>query len=252
MNLCGALFSAQLSMLVSDGFVSYREACIVVAVAQHYAWLVSFLWMNVLAFDMSCVFADMKPSRESRSTRRLVAFALYAWGLPAVFVAVCLALAFYTDLPFSYKSKTNCWISGPLANVYYFVAPVAAAVTANAILFVRTVIALRRSLSVSSKARPERHRRSAFVIYIRLTSLMGFTWLFGFLANVEVLSFLWYPFIICNSCQGVFICASFSLTSRVRVMWRERFCVKHTRNTPGVSTSVTHATSTLHLRTTRL
>ena len=33
MNLCGALFCAQLLMLVSDGFVSYREACIVVAVS---------------------------------------------------------------------------------------------------------------------------------------------------------------------------------------------------------------------------
>ena len=31
MNLCGALFCAQLSMLVSDEFVSYREACVVVA-----------------------------------------------------------------------------------------------------------------------------------------------------------------------------------------------------------------------------
>ena len=252
MNLCGALFCAQLSMLVSDGLVSYREACVVVAVAQHYAWLVSFLWMNVLAFDVSCVFADMKLSRGTRSTRRLVAFAVYAWGLPAVFVAVCVALAFYTDLPFSYRSKKICWISGPLANVYYFIAPVAAAITANAILFVRTVIALRHSLSVSSKARPERHRRSAFVIYIRLTSLMGFTWLFGFLANVEVLSFLLYPFIICNSCQGVFICASFSLTSRVRGMWRERFCVKHTRNTSDGSTSVNHATSPPHYKTTRL
>ena len=222
MNLCVALFFAQLSFQVSDTFLSYREACAAVAAFQHYTWLVAFLWMNVLAFDISCAFSDLVSSYGVRDKTRIRVFSVYGWGLPAVFVAVCLVLDFGTKLPFSYGSETMCWIAGPRAIAYYFATPVAVVITANTVLFVRTVVALRRAMSTASIARkPVQKKRSAFVIYLRLTSLMGFTWLFGFLANIDVLSFLSYPFILCNTCQGVFICASFALTPTVRKLWKD-------------------------------
>ena len=216
MNLCGALFFAQLSFQVSDAFLPYSESCTAVAVFQHYMWLVVFLWMNVLAFDISCTFAGLKPSSSVRNESRLRAFALYAWGLPAVFVTVCLVLDLYTKLPFSYGSKNMCWIVNCRAVLYMFGTPVAAVITANAVLFVRTVVALRRAMSTASRARPPKQQRSTFVIYLRLTSLMGFVWLFGFLANVDGLGFLYYPFLLCNTSQGIFICVSFTLTPTVR------------------------------------
>ncbi|KAK2163606.1 hypothetical protein NP493_1440g00008 [Ridgeia piscesae] len=230
MNLCGALFCAQLSLQVNDHFVPCRAACVAVAVFQHYTWLVAFLWMNVLAFDVSCTFSHMKPSSGGRQTSRLRAFALYAWGLPAVFVALCLVLDLCTDLPFNYGGETMCWLAGPRSVVYYFAAPLAAILAANVMLFVRAVVALRRTTAIANRARQPRQEQSTFFVYIRLTSLMGFTWLFGFLANVDVLSFLWYPFIVCNTCQGVFICVSFTLTSTVRRLWRVRCCGDRSRS----------------------
>ena len=236
MNLCGALFFAQLSFQVSDAFLSYSEACTAVAVFQHYIWLVVFLWMNVLAFDISCTFADLKPSSNVPNASRLLAFALYAWGLPAVFVAVCLVLDLYTKLPFSYGSENMCWIVDGRAVLYVFGSPIAAVITANAVLFVRTVVALRRAMSTASRARPPKQQRSTFVIYLRLTSLMGFMWLFGFLANVDGLGFLYYPFILCNTFQGVFICVSFTLTPTVRRLWRDWRNTNRCRNTSEIST----------------
>ena len=237
MNLCVALFFAQLSFQVSDTFLSYREACAAVAAFQHYTWLVAFLWMNVLAFVISCAFSDLMPSYGVRDITRIRVFSVYAWGVPAVFVAVCLVLNFGTKLPFSYGSETMCWIAGPRAIAYYFATPVAVVITANTVLFVRTVVALRRAMSTASMARQSaQQQRSAFVIYLRLTSLMGFTWLFGFLANIDVLSFLSYPFILCNTCQGVFICASFTLRPTVRRLWRERCCTTQSKKTSEIST----------------
>ena len=221
MNLCGALFFAQLSFQMSRTFMSYREVCVAVAVFQHYTWLVAFLWMNVLAFDTSCTFADLKQSNGVHDTSRLRCFAVYAWGLPAVFIAVCLSIDFGTKLPFSYGNKMMCWISGPRAIEYYFATPLAVVITANTVLFVRTVVDLRRAMSTASRARPPKQQRRMFVIYMRLTSLMGFTWLFGYLAMIDVLRFLTYPFIVCNTCQGVFICVSFMLTPTVRRLWRD-------------------------------
>ena len=243
MNLCGALFFAQLSFQVSDAFLPYSEACTTVAVFQHYMWLVVFLWMNVLAFDISCTFADLKPSSSVPNTSRLRAFALYAWGLPAVFVGVCLVLDLYTNLPISYGSKNMCWIVDGRAVLFVFGSPVAAVITANAVLFVRTVVAIRSTLSTASRARPPKQQRSTFVIYLRLTSLMGFMWLFGFLANVDVLNFLYYPFILCNTLQGVFICVSFTLTPTVRKRWQD--LRSRNRNRKEISTSSTATPSEL-------
>ena len=131
MNLCKALFFAQLSFQMSRTFMSYREVCVAVAVFQHYTWLVSFLWMNVLAYDTSCAFVDLKQSNGVRDTSSLRCFAVYAWGLPAVFVAVCLGIDFGTKLPFSYGNKMICWISGHRAIEYYFATLLAVVITAN-------------------------------------------------------------------------------------------------------------------------
>ena len=230
MNLCLALFFAQLSFQVSNALLPYREACVAVAVVQHYTWLAAFLWMNVLAFDMSCTFADCKSFDGIRNASRLYVFVVYAWGVPAIFVAVCLVLDFCTDLPFSYGDNTMCWIVGPRAIVYYFAAPVAAVLIANVVMFVRAIVAIKRAVAAGSRARQPNEQRRTFVIYMRLSSLMGFTWLFGFLANVDVLSFLSYPYIVCNTCQGVFICVSFTLSHTVRRLWWDRCSNSNKRN----------------------
>ena len=231
MNLCVSLFFAQLSFQVSDTLVSYHEACAALAAFQHYFWLVAFMWMNVLAFDISCAFADLKPSKVYHDSTRLHFFVMYAWGVPAVFVAVCLVLDLGTNLPFSYGNSTMCWIAGLRAVVYYFATPLAIVITANAVLFVRTVLGLRRALTIASKARQPLQQRKTFAIYVRLTSLMGFTWLFGFLSNIDVLGFLSYPFILCNTCQGVFIFVSFALTPTVRRHFRDWLKAKQNRDT---------------------
>ena len=235
MNLCGALFFAQLSFEMSRTFMLYREVCVAVAVFQHYTWLVAFLWTNVLAYDTSCTFADLKQSNCVRNTCRLRCFAVCAWGLPAVFVAFCLGIDFGTKLPLSYGNKNICWISGPRAIEYYFATPLAVVIIANAVLFVRTVVALRRAVSMASRERPPKQQRKMFTIYIRLTSLMGFTWLFGYLATINVLHFLSYPFIICNTCQGVFICVYFILTPTVRRLWRDSRNATQSRSTNEMS-----------------
>ena len=41
------------------------------------------------------------------------------------------------------------------------------------------------------------------------------TWLFGFLALIGELSWAWYPFIILNSSQALWIAATFLLTKKV-------------------------------------
>ena len=49
------------------------------------------------------------------------------------------------------------------------------------------------------------HRRGGnlVVICVKMASVMGVTWIFGFAANLKALSFLWYPYVVLNSLQGM-------------------------------------------------
>ena len=220
-SLAVALLLAQLTFQLSGLSVAAGVAvCRAVGAAQHAAWLAAFCWMNVLAFDTCRTFTRALPPAGGKR-RRLAAYAAYAWGVPALVVGVCLAVDLATQLPFSYGGPRVCWISGRHAVLYAFALPIGVVIVANAGLFVRLIIALRQTLAESKRARGARSSRQDLKVYSRLTSLMGFTWLFGFLANIHSLSFLWYFFIIFNTLQGVFIFVSFVLTKRVRQLYKK-------------------------------
>ena len=54
-----------------------------------------------------------------------------------------------------------------------------------------------------------------FLLYVKLSILMGLGWLFGVLASILKSPFLWYPFIIVNSLQGTFIFVFFDMKWKV-------------------------------------
>ena len=240
-SLAVALLLAQLTFQLSGLSVAAGVAvCRAVGAAQHAAWLAAFCWMNVLAFDTCRTFTRALPPAGGKR-RRLAAYAAYAWGVPALVVGVCLAVDLATQLPFSYGGPRVCWISGRHAVLYAFALPIGVVIVANAGLFVRLIIALRQTLAESERARGARSSRQDLMVYSRLTSLMGFTWLFGFLANIHSLSFLWYFFIIFNTLQGVFIFVSFVLTKRVRQLYKKLWMPR--RKTSEADLTTTQMTS---------
>ena len=40
------------------------------------------------------------------------------------------------------------------------------------------------------------------LIYVKMASVMGVTWIFGIGADLQALSSLWYPCIVLNSLEG--------------------------------------------------
>ena len=58
-------------------------------------------------------------------------------------------------------------------------------------------------------------RRVSFLLYIKLSTLLAVTWVFGLVASIMDMPSLWYPFIILNSLQGTFIFVFFDLKWRV-------------------------------------
>lgn len=84
----------------------------------------------------------------------------------------------------------------------------------------------------------------SFYIFIssKISTLLGFTWSFGFIAGFANINILWYVFIILNSLQGFYIFLAFIANHRVYSMWMTCLChcntsgslKRHSRGTSSI------------------
>ncbi|KAJ9577975.1 hypothetical protein L9F63_025167, partial [Diploptera punctata] len=72
-----------------------------------------------------------------------------------------------------------------------------------------------------------------FYLYLKLFTIMGLTWISGFIATFTRVSFLWYPFIILNGLQGAFIFIMFDVKRNIAFMLWDKFITKHGYTPPG-------------------
>ena len=222
MNLCVSLSLAQLLFQLSPLFTKHSVVCSVMAAIQHYMWLVSFLWMNVLAYITFKTFSTAGMGQRG-GIGSLKRYALYAWGFPAAFVIICGIVDYFTVFDVSYGSSSQCWLAGKYGLIYLFAVPLAVIISTNLFMFARTLVSIKRTMDQTKVAKENADNQKQFGIYVKLSSVMGFTWLFGFLANLTVFSAFWYVFIILNTFQGVFIGISFVCNARVMKRFKALF-----------------------------
>ena len=226
MQLVVALFVAQLLFQFNSLAVEIFMLCQAVAMLQHFAWIAAFLWMNVLAIDICQTFVKMDAAPGSgNSTKQFVLYCGWCWGGSLTWLSVCVLVEQLTDLPLYYGRRFDCWIGNFYAFLIVFALPIGLIILINLGLFVRTFIALKSAMSFAKRAKTSSNssKQHEFSIYLKLSSLMGFTWIFGFLQNEPYLGFLQYAFILCNTLQGFFVFMSFVATSRVLSMYKEKF-----------------------------
>lgn len=180
--------------------------CRLTACCLHFGWLSSAVWSSVIAFDIFETFRDgSRAVRRKGRGKRYPFYICLAWVLPLIFVLV---------LAFIYGQKIYgnniCFIVESYVQIV-FVAPLAVSLLLNASLFVCTVYYLRisavsRSTGISVISISVRKEIS---VCLKISTLHGFTWAFGFLALIFKNNWLWYIFSLANSLQGVFIFIAF-------------------------------------------
>ena len=196
--------------------------------------------MNVISFDMCRTFVSTSPFNSSKT--RFKIYSYYSWGVPLLIVLIANVLdripvpVVLLDYKPEYATEI-CWMNNKNASALFFILPVGSLVLENFFFFVMTVYGIQKnqfnsgetySVKTSStggtvKFTENKEDRKLsynknkiyFIIYFKLSVLMGLTWLFGFLASFLKLGFLWYPFIIFNSLQGTFIFIFFDLKWKV-------------------------------------
>ncbi|XP_072047469.1 LOW QUALITY PROTEIN: uncharacterized protein [Amphiura filiformis] len=246
MNLICALFLGQFLLLFGGNRTENENACVAIAVITHYAWLAAFAWMNALAFELDRTFGNPNNLQKvGKGKKSMFLYMIYAWGSPFLVIIPCLVLHFCqcTHVNFKYGSANACWINDGTANLLTFGVPAAIFLLFNVILFGHTVVGIRSAKRATARLHQDtstlKRTTDELLIYIKIASLMGFTWIFGYVAAFTGIEALWYIFIILNSLQGLFIFFSFMCNRRVGLLWSEKLKLTSPKAAQKSSTSGT-------------
>lgn len=225
-------------------------------------------------------------------------YALYAWGTPAIIVAVCAVIDYtgfipnvkirygggslstnsFRDLDLSDSSENStmarrmesmdenlgCWIQEPVAALVAFGSPMLLILFSNSVMFVKTIYCIRKTLKLANikKRRSSLNHvtgKSDVRLYVRMSTMMGFTWISGLASSIvsafagtptfticTVLHALSFLFIIFNCSQGLFIFFAFICNKRVRTYYKKLFLRCKTRTAmPDVLKSSRISVSTM-------
>ncbi|XP_013385466.1 uncharacterized protein LOC106155269 [Lingula anatina] len=241
-NLCVTLMLAQLLFLLNYVPSQNNAVCKVFAIVMHYWWLCSFAWMTACAFHMCWTFTypfSIAQFDSSDIRKWHIIYCLISYCSPLVIVIPCVVLDFCecSSVSIGYGTGgSSCWIGNTMALAYSFALPVGITILLQLGFFIRTAIALRPVPNVE-RCGPDYNQ---FLVYCKLSTLMGFGWIFAFIAAFTSLSFMWYLFYVFSCLQGAFICFSYIMKKSVLQRYRN-YC----RNkSPGHISSTTNMSMT--------
>uniref|UniRef100_A0A8R1TJV8 G_PROTEIN_RECEP_F2_4 domain-containing protein n=1 Tax=Onchocerca volvulus TaxID=6282 RepID=A0A8R1TJV8_ONCVO len=194
-NLCFCLLLAELVFVIGIDRTGNKMICRAVAVALHYLFLAAFCWMLLEGYQLYLMLVQVFETDEGKT----ILYYLFAYGLPAVIVAVTAGISWS-----NYSTDQYCWLNVETSTIWAFAGPIAVVIISN-IIFLG--VALRVVLSV-----PNRHRTRTEQMLgwlkgsATLLCLLGITWIFGYLMIIqEARTVFAYIFTVLNCLQGVFI-----------------------------------------------
>ena len=239
MNLATSLVMVDIVWLIFS-FSSpeqYPRYCKVLIVIQHYFLVTSFPSMSVIAFHTYKTFAKGFPAQRPSENHERKLFKIYlsfVWLLPAIFAAACFLLDLNDIIKIGYGDSTVCWFREKDAFVYLIYIPAALSLVFNIVSFLITASYLRKHGQNMAVRECSSKQRSNLAIYIKLSSLMGFTWLFRFLdVAVRSTKVFDYLFVISTCLQGVCITVAFVFKKKTMKMYQvifSRFKKQDSRN----------------------
>ncbi|XP_052809252.1 probable G-protein coupled receptor Mth-like 11 [Mya arenaria] len=247
MSMVVSLLLAQLLFLISSEVSSYPLVCKILAICDHYFFLAAFCWMNVIAFDLWKTFSSKvsAPSSSESARKTLLFYSFYGFVIPMCIVCAALILEFgqFENIDTSmkpYYGRNICWISSRNSLILFFLGPLALFKLFDMTSFIFTAVHIARARKQGAAARRKKNTCS-LLINIKLSLVMGLTWVFAFVANVANLQVMWYLFIIFNTFQGLFIAISFLCTRKVVRLVHEKYAIFSSTLKSSAETETTFA-----------
>ncbi|MEW8545704.1 MAG: 7 transmembrane receptor [Candidatus Thiodiazotropha sp.] len=188
--------------------------------------------MNICAIEMYLVFKKLTKLPPRFEMAHTLPNLTYVFCLSIFFVIINVVLSFILSKGQEVGyGGTLCYLSSPVLQTITFVIPSAAAVVSNIVLFALVVINISAASIGSANLNQERNYLG---IYTRLSSILGLTWIFGFLQLLIGNDILDYMFIVLNASQGVFIMMAFVMNKRTLTL----YCKTKERQKTGETNSI--------------
>lgn len=218
----------QIIQMISLNAREEQDMCTVLALLHHWVYLVMFLWMGSIAFDLLVTFSRIRQPSRAEQRRRFKIYATVSIAAPSLIVGSCVVINFCTEnYLIGYGHSHICFITNYKANLIAFAIPVAAILLFNMACLVTTLLLICKARSqTKSVLRPNSNRRrghiSIIIMTLKLSFLLGMSWVFGLLGRLTRSVPLLYVYIFCSSFQGVFIFIAFCVNSKVLSFYRSK------------------------------
>ena len=236
-NLVVSLFLAQVVFMFSIGANDDKIFCKVAGIVSHYLWVCTYVWSVICAHHMCKVFRGInKP--QVMGSKRLSIYMFFGYITPLLIVAVFVVGENCGCFPFAigYGGKVCFLIAGRL---YGLDGLIICMLVINMVYFGVTVYCIRSKM-MDSIEKVSGASTSSFVLYVKISTIMGFSWVFGMLAKWTNIYGLWIVFTVMNGLQGTFIFLVFACSRDVIAAIRQQRKRKNRKGLRSTPHSIPH------------
>lgn len=207
------------SNLFDGEVVTNAGMCRTIGIGMHFFFLSTFCWLTTLNFEIWWTVRSFTAQADFFSGfKRLGAYAVFAFGVPAVIVSVGLILESVYESDVSSEviipeyGRFTCNIGSRDAFWAYMYGPVGFLLVSNMVFFITTVVAMWRILynpKTESNVTPKHKKQSELMArFGKLYLVMGVPWIFelvSFAAHEDEFRWYWIVFDLINIFQSVAI-----------------------------------------------
>ena len=205
MSLSVSVLLSQVIWLVGTAHFINTKTCEVLGIIEHYLFLVTFMAMSVISYHSCVIFSRPLDRSSNNIPAQFVKYSSIAWISPAIFIALCVTWD-QTQATF-YIYGTTCWLSTRIAMLYLFILPVEVILLFNIVIIIKTALVLCYNNDTEIL---RRDRKQNLIACAKLTTLVGFPWLFAFFGvifpDAEAFEYL---FVVFACLQGFYMGVAF-------------------------------------------
>ena len=213
--LCVSLVIAQTLQQFTIDIIEYELICMVCGVLIHFSWSVTFCWMSVSSFNLFRCFSPSNLSR--RDTSSLGMYTTFVFVMSTLLVVANMIHGLVGAGGLGYGGRI-CYISSELGLLLTFVTPVGIIVLSNLGFLSVTIWRISHIPKIKANKSAERNN---VLIYMKMSTLTGFCWIFGFLGILRKVKVFEILFVLTNASQGLFLMISFVCNKRVLGLFKD-------------------------------
>lgn len=218
--------------------------CKIIGILTHYFWLATFGCLSICSFHMFRVFRSktLLNISKSKNNKLLLKYVLYSFGAPLIIVSTNATVTVITKNSFGYGGSI-CFMNELIAVIVTFLSPITLVCVINIFFFVVTSLKIASTPKIENESQQSTSNRVHFVVYVKLFTITGITWIFQIIDSFLPMSALSTIVSILNALQGVFIFVSYICNKRVLRLYKDSRRLRHGYKLTKTSRSKTITTS---------